>query len=135
MYLPVDSEEQGKGSDSFLSSGEVGHRLEPFAWSNTVVVNPLEKGFLRVFRPEERLGGLVPRQCLVDPVDGVAHVLKALVEEVVAFLLHALELHLGLLCPLADAVEVLVCLLELLPRLLQLLHCLHVRRLDNTRVR
>ena len=130
---PVDGEEKSEGGDSLLSSRKVGHGLEPLPRSHAVVVDPLKVGFFRVLGSKEGLGRLVAGQGLVDPVDGVADVLEALVEEVVALLLHTLELHLGLLGPLADAVEVLVGLLQLLPGFLKLLHRFHVGRL-NTKI-
>merc|ERR1719447_2020900 len=73
----VDGEEQGQGGDGLLTSTKVRHRLEPLAWSNTVVVDPLQVRLLRVLWTQESLSTLVASQALVDSVDSVGDVLKA----------------------------------------------------------
>ena len=125
----MNFDEQGQGGDGLLPAGQVGHGLEPLAGGHTVVVDPLQVGLLGVLRPQEGLRRVVARQRLVDPVDGVANVLEALVKEVVALLLDALKVHLGLLGLAADSVKVLGGLLQLLAGFVQLLHRLHVRGL------
>ena len=41
--VAVDGEEQGQGRDGFLSARQVGHRLESFTRSHTVVVDALNR--------------------------------------------------------------------------------------------
>ena len=41
--VAVDGEEEGEGRDGFLSSGQVGHGLEPLARSHAVVVDSLQR--------------------------------------------------------------------------------------------
>jgi hypothetical protein len=125
----VDGKKQSQCGNGLLPARQVGHGLEALAGRHTVVVDALQIGLLGVLRPEEGLRGVVARQRLVDPVNRVADVLEALVEEVVALLLDALKVHLGLLGLAPDVVKVLGGLLQLLARLVQLLHRFHVGRL------
>jgi hypothetical protein len=132
-WLPVNGKEERQRGNRLLSTGQIRHGLEPLPGRHTVVVDPLQVGLLRVLRAQEGLRRVVPRQRLVDTVDRVADVLETLVEEFVALLLDALEVHLGLLGLAAHVVEVLGGLLQLLAGFVQLLHGLHVRGLARVR--
>jgi hypothetical protein len=59
LQVPVDCKQQSKSCNSFLSSRQVGHWLEPLAWCYTVVINAIQIWFLWVLRTEKCLCGLV----------------------------------------------------------------------------
>ena len=89
----------------------------------------LKVRFLRVLWAKECLSRLVSGELLVNAINGVGDVLETLGEQVVPLLLDPLKVLFGLLGLLPNGLEVFICFLQLLSRLVKLLHCLHVRSL------